>query len=92
MSTMADVRESKGRDKYGRTVLTVFVMKNYQHRPTGVVVSMPKVYREKYPGQNYLVNNWELRGDAAVTYHAKRADAVAFLKAELLRMDNEVKG
>lgn len=79
--------ENKGRDDYGRSVLTVGIMKDRAHRPTGVVVTMPKAFRDMYPEKKYLVNNWELTGKEAVTYHSNRNAAIAFLKAELLKAD-----
>lgn len=77
------------RDKYGRRVHVVAIMKHYQHRPTGVVVTMPKTFREMYPGRKYLVNNWEKRGDAAVSYWPTRKLAIEMLKTELLEADRE---
>lgn len=79
--------ESRGRDDYGRSVLTVTVYHpeyNGVHA-RGVVVTLPKFVRQERPNEAYLVNNWAKPAREGVTYHAKRAAAVAHLKEELLQ-------
>jgi hypothetical protein len=50
--------EQKQRDKYGRTVYHVSEAAKPFHTLV-VIVSLPRVYREAHPGQNYLVNDWQ---------------------------------
>lgn len=71
----------KDRDKYGRV--------NYRYIATGanggtagVVVRLPRIYTDKYPGRRYLANDWRVADrDAAVTYYATLAAAKASLAA-----------
>lgn len=77
MTTTTTARWTSSRDKYGRATHTY----NVNGRTAGVVVRLPRVYRDKCPGRNYLVNNWTLtdRDPARVTYHATLAAAKATL-------------
>ncbi len=60
------------RDDYGRSTLK-------SRTKRGVIVTMPKRTAHLRPaGENYLVNLWDPQNPGAVTYFAKRADAVAF--------------
>ncbi len=78
MTTKTTPYWTKGRDKYGRTA--------HYYNPNnvvtaGVVVRLPRVYRDKCPGRDYLANNWRLpEGDPnRVTYHKTLAAAKAAL-------------
>lgn len=65
-------------DKYGRKAQRLTSNGHTQ----GMVVRLPKAYRDQYPGQNFLANDWGLIGTNAqgVTYHATLAQAKAALE------------
>lgn len=85
--TKAYVSESRNRDDYGRSVLTVAIY-HPDYRGVyvrGVVVTMPKNFRMLHPSEAYLVNNWQKKAREGVSYHAKRAEAIAHLKEGLFQ-------
>lgn len=60
------------RDDYGRTCYV-------DNRKRGVVVTLPKRTAHVRPaGQNYLVNLHDPQNPGAVTYHATKAEAIAY--------------
>jgi hypothetical protein len=79
----AEFYETQQRDDYGRRY--VMMTAKEDRKVSGVVVTMPKVYREHFPGERYLVNDWTKGPHEGVTYHAKRAEALDYLREVLTR-------
>lgn len=81
-----NIFETKRRDKYGRSVVEFQLADRETNvRAIVVLVSLPKVYREKY-GKVALVNNWEKKHFEETSHweFESRNEAKQFALAELL--------
>jgi hypothetical protein len=83
-------RWDRRRDKYGRSTHVAITAEGGEYGDqalVGAVVSMPKVYRASFPGQNVMVNLWgkgEQPQIGEITHHASLAEAKAYFAAHAL--------
>lgn len=82
VAAATDLKVDSHRDKYGRlvTVYTAYTLdperENRYMKDTyrAVVCNLPKTAWER-DGMKYLVNDWNKRGDEAVSYFSNRTEA-----------------